>query len=66
LRVKIKKHNIFDFSALYSAMNSTDTNEFSDIFFSSIQIDPPVEMNYKEHIPHYIRAATAQSQFVAA
>jgi len=51
--------------ALYIAMSSTDTNEFSYIFFSPIQIDPPVELNYKEHIPQYIRAATAQSQLAS-
>ena len=47
-------------------MNGIEYNDFIDLFFSPIRVDFPVEENYKEHIPQYVRSAMAQSQITSA
>jgi len=42
-------------------MKNFDINSFSDVFFSPIQTELPICEGYKECIPQYVRAATAQS-----
>ena len=47
-------------------MDSIESKEFNDIFFSPIRMDFPIEENYKDSVPHYVRAAVVQSQITNA
>ena len=42
-------------------MNNNEKIDFSDIFFSPIQVDYPLDESYKENIQHYVQAAIALS-----
>ena len=41
-------------------------DNFSEFYFSQIQVEMPVDETYKENIPHYVLAAKAQAQITNA
>ena len=47
-------------------MENLRLSGFSDIFFSLIQVDLPIDEKYKESIPYFIKSAIAQSQITNA
>ena len=47
-------------------MDNTASNGFTQFYFSQVRFELPVDEKYKENIPQYILAASAQAQITNA